>query len=64
MKGNTSMLIWLGKNRLDQKDRHDDGISPVDKKLDSLLELIRTTPVNDAVQQQTDPFLSASDPAI
>lgn len=27
-KGNVSMLIWLGKNELDQRDRADDGVSP------------------------------------
>src|ERR1700676_2414974 len=50
-KGNTQMLIWLGKQRLGQKDREDDkGISPNDATLNELLSEVKQ---QNATQPQT-----------
>lgn len=37
IKGNVTMQIWLGKQRLDQKEHFDAPSAPNDQKLDALL---------------------------
>lgn len=43
MKGNTQMLIWLGKNRLDQRDGVDKNAPPPnDEVISKLIEEVKT----------------------
>lgn len=42
IKGDNTMMVWLGKNRLNQKDRETTDIPQNDKKLDQLIEDIKS----------------------
>lgn len=42
VKGDNMMLIWLGKNRLDQKDHKESKNDTNDKKLDELIQGIKS----------------------
>jgi len=43
MNGNVSMLIWLGKNRLGQRENPKDDAPPNDKILQEILDSIKGT---------------------
>lgn len=41
IRGNVTMQIWLGKQRLDQKEHHEVVSTPNDQKLDALLSDVK-----------------------
>lgn len=58
---NTTMQIWLGKQRLGQRENIVENSAPNDANLNQTLDFMKTAKVDDAAEQQTDPELSASD---
>lgn len=55
IKGDNNMLIWLGKNRLGQKETHETLSVPNDKVLDNLINEIKSLKGKiDATQPQTN----------
>jgi hypothetical protein len=50
------MLVWLGKNRLKQKETEDNGIAPNDKALDAVLLGLKMLKdkINDGSEPKTD----------
>ena len=66
MKSDNTMLIWLGKNRLEQKEHEDKSYTtPNDAALNSLIadvkSLLPKKEPENAVEQQASPELSGSD---
>lgn len=61
--GDNSLLIWLGKNRLGQKDREEDkGLSPNDTGITELLNSLKSlTNITNAIKPETDSELPGSD---
>lgn len=58
MKGNTTMQIWLGKNRLKQKEGDDKGAPPNDKPLTEIIDQLNGS------KSKTDPELPGSEQAL
>jgi hypothetical protein len=42
MTGDNTMLIWLGKNRMGQKEHHENNVVPNDKSLELLINEIKS----------------------
>lgn len=78
-RGDNTMLVWLGKNRLGQRDGEDRGANPAnDKDLTTLLASIKSQPPLlelqqelkslreqlDAIKRQTNSQLQSSEQAI
>lgn len=58
VKGDNVMLVWLGKNRLGQKDHHEAPLAPNDKSIDNLIsELKQLKDKINAPEQQANPIV-------
>jgi len=55
IKGDNVMLVWLGKNRMGQKETHENTNVPNDKALDNLLIELKSLKENfNAIKSQAD----------
>ena len=57
LKGDKTMLVWLGKQRLGQKDAEERLLMPNDNQLNILIDEIKSLKDNSATKPKTDPEL-------
>lgn len=61
LQGDNTMMVWLGKNRLGQKDTHDAPTVPNHNDLKELIKEIKSSMDTNADKPKTDPEHPASE---
>ena len=60
LKGDNTMLLWLGKNRLGQRDRFDDEHIPNKKEINNLIDAVKsaykTDDFKDAIKDRIETY--------